>query len=171
MNIAEAIAASANATKRVPIPFRRRRTLKEPILDDDGAVLVKAGELDPNDSPPVVWFDLRVPDTMAMARAGSAALVGSPSVMPRPVMPGRLPPDAGLDLTVSAVIAAVVAMARDEGGEAEPVTLVRTSEEADPGAGRLYVGALPAVAFEALSAAVGARAEEGAAGLSSFLGG
>lgn len=158
MNIVEALAANAATTKRFRVPLRAQRRLD-------------SGDVDPADTPPVVWVDMVRPDTLEMTRAGTAMLVAAPSVLPPSPMQGRVNPAAGYDMTINAVVASVRGIAATEDGEAQPVRLVKTSGEADPAGGRLYIGDLSTAAVEALSLAVGKLIEEGGDGFASFLGG
>lgn len=151
MNIVQAIAAAAKAEHRYRVP------LDAPT---DGR------------PPRDAWWILRKPDSLATAKAGAAALMAAPGVLPKGEPATDVPtPDAtaALQTMTGVVCAAVVGVAATEDGEATPVTLVMTRAEANPDAGRLYVGDLHPVTYQGILSAAITLIGEGGDDLSRFL--
>lgn len=151
MNIVQAIAAAAQAEHRYRVPL---------YAPTDGRAPVDA------------WWVLRKPDSLATARAGAAALMAAPGVLPKGEPNGEAStPDAtaALQTMTGVVCAAVVGVASTEDGKADPVTLVMTRAEANPDAGRLYVGDLHPVTYQGILSAAITLIGEGGDDLSRFL--
>lgn len=151
MNIVQAIAAAAQTEHRYCVPLN---------APTDGR------------APKDAWWILRKPDSLATARAGAAALMAAPGVLPKgkPNSDAGSPdPAAALQTMTGIVCAAVVGVASTEDGEADPVTLVMSRGEANPDAGRLYVGDLPPVTYQGILSAAITLIGEGGDDLARFL--
>lgn len=151
MNIVQAIAAAAQAEHRYRVP------LDAPT---DGR------------PPRDAWWVLRKPDSLATAKAGAATLMAAPGVLPKGENDGEAPahdPAAALHTMTGIVCASVVGVSATEDGEADPVTLVMTRAEADPAAGRLYVGDLHPNTYRGILSAALTFIGEGGNDLARFL--
>lgn len=102
-------------------------------------------------NPPRVWFTLRRPDSVAMARAGRALLLTDTRTLADHTRGVRDDGEAKFAGNVALVCASVVGVSETADGDDEPCELVTEEARQDAAAGRMYVGHLPMAAFAAIT--------------------